>query len=374
MPRNSLIGRGGSCRLALALLLAGLAWSLLASDEQARAEFALGQERLQAGDPEAAGGHFEKANFYADDPVLKANALKAAAAAFVQCRDPIREASALRELTANFPGQADYAAALQRQYDLASADYRQAQRQAGSWFPWHGQAADRAIAAYESLLEQAQFADFTPDLRVRLGRLYLQKNRVPEALQQWRETIRQHPGGPAERHARFELANALLQLAANGDGDGAYGREAQEGLRQILELYPDDPDTAWARDHIRQADTFAAQRLYHLAEFYRHRGNHEAAIRYLHELLAAYPKSPVAGEGEILLAELDADYRPPAKPVPGRNEPVRYPRGKLPEAVDKVLVPDGQDGRWLLPVEDLGTADWKYPDPDGEQEAEDRND
>jgi tetratricopeptide (TPR) repeat protein len=347
--------------LVAAWLLLGVLPGLVAADALARAEFSLGHEQLQAGDAAAAGRHFDRAKFLADDPVLKANALKAAAAAFRQAGDPIREAAALRELTANFAGHADYVPAMRRQYELASRDYRIAVHRGGSWFPWHGQAADRAIEAYESILGQAQFAEFTPELRVRLGRLYLEKNRIPEALRQWRDVTRLYPGGPEERLAWFELANALLQLAERGDGDGVYGREAQEVMHAIVEKYPDDPDTVWAREKIRNADTFAARRLYDLARFYRGTGNDEASVRYLHELLSMYPQSPVASEAEVLLGKVDASYVPPARPVAGRHHRVSFPMGKLPEEPVQVLVPAGESGKWLLPVEELGIEDWRRP-------------
>jgi outer membrane assembly lipoprotein YfiO len=351
--------------MAAAWLLACAVPCLHANNTQANAEFLLGQEQLRAGNSAAAGQHFDRANFYADDPVLKANALKAAADAFQKAGDPIREAAALRQLTSDFAGHADYVPAMRRQYELASRDYQRSLRLGGAWFPWQGQAADRAIEAYESLLAQAQFAEFTPELRVRLGRMYLEKSRISEALQQWRDVTRLYPGSPEERYAWFELANALVQLAENGDGDGTYGREAQETMHRVIEKYPDDPDTVWAREKIRVADTFAAQRLYDLGRFYHGSGNDEAAIRYLHELLAAYPKSPVATEAEKLLTDIDLAYTPPATPVAGRNEVVRYPVGKLPEEPEEVLVPVGKsDGKWLLPVEDLDIKSWRRPNPD----------
>jgi len=354
--RDGILGR-----LLAAALFLGVLCAVHADNRQAADEFARGHEKLRAGDPAAAGRHFERAKFFASDRVLEANALMAAAAAFRRASDPIREAAALRELTASFAGHADYVPAMRRQYGLASHDYRIAVHRGGSWFPWHGQAADRAIEAYESLLAQAQFAEFTPELRVRLGRLYLEKNRIPEALRQWRDVTRLYAGGPQERHAWFELANALLQLAERGDGDGAYGREAQEALRMVIEKYPDDPETQWAREKVRNADTFAAQRLYDLARFYRGTGNETASVRYLHELLSMYPRSPVAGEAETLLAEVDAAYVPPARPIEGRHHLVPFPMGKLPEEPTKILVPAGQSDKWLLPVEDLGMETWRRP-------------
>lgn len=354
---------------ALAGLLGGAVPRLCAGNNEARAEFSLGLEQLQAGRPAAAGRHFNRAQVQADDPVLKANALTAAADAFRRAGDPIQEAAALRELTASFAAHADYPAAMRRQYELATRDYWLAVRHGGTWFPWHGQAADRAIAAFESLRQQAPFADFTPELQVRLGRMYLEKNRVEEALRQWRDVIRLHAGAPEERYAWFELANALLQLAANGDGDGAYGREAREVIRTVLEKYPDDPEAPWAREKTRAADTFAARRLYDLADFYRGAGNQEAASRYLHELLATYPKSPVATDAERMLANLDAKYTPPARPDPERHQVVRYPHGKMAEEPVKIIVPAGTDGKWLLPVEDLGVESsetWRKPKTDQE--------
>jgi hypothetical protein len=157
----------------------------------------------------------------------------------------------------------------------------------------------------------------------------------------------------------------LVQLAKNGDGDGTYGHEAQVAMRTVIEKYPDDQDTVWAREKIRTADTFAAQRLYDLGRFYHGNGNDEAAVRYLHEVLATYPKSPVATESEKLLADIDREYTPPSTPVAGRNEVVRYPVGKLPEEPEEVLVPVGEsDGKWMLPVEDLNIDSWRRPNPD----------
>jgi len=240
---------------------------------------------------------------------------------------------------------------IKREYDLGSYFYKQVRITELDILPFHGDNINQAVEIYESVLAHAPFAKFAAELKYRLGRLYIWQNKIDEALRQFRSITREHSGCREEKYAYFELANALIQLAEHGDGDGSYGRQAEETLRIIVNKYPDDPEIDWAREQLKVASTYAAERLYKLGAFYHSRDNDQTAARYLHELLARYPETEPATDAEELLAEIDDTY---TQPVPDPEHVVRFKVRELTDEPEEVMIPpQASGGKWLLPIEDL---------------------
>ncbi|MCK5844136.1 MAG: tetratricopeptide repeat protein, partial [Victivallales bacterium] len=220
-----------------------------------------------------------------------------------------------------------------------------------AWLPWIKE-RNRAMTIYETILKQVPFAKFAPMLKLRLGRMYIEAGEYKKSLKVLRELIRKHPKTEAAKYARFELANALVQLAGKaGDGDGAYAREAEDTLKESLKLYPDDPETQWLNESKSDTDAVRAERLYKLAEFYESRDNEEAAIRYFHDLISRFPDSPYSKLAEKHLVNLDDKYKP--RKIKKKKAKNPYPSVPIPEERGVVLVaPEASGGKWMLPIED----------------------
>ncbi|MBN1863852.1 MAG: outer membrane protein assembly factor BamD [Victivallales bacterium] len=321
------------------------------SDEDAAKELEKAAGAVSAGKHRDAGDYYMAARLYADSPDIKRQALQSAAEAYGKAGQKYKQFQCLRDLVAGFPGQVDVPEAISQQYEIGNSFAKGHRDVILSWMPWI-KSDNKAIEVYESVLQQAPFADFAPKLKLNLGKMYLAADQFQKALNSFRDVMRQHPDAPEDKFARFELANALVQLSTRGgDGDGMYAREAEEVLRQALEKYPDDPETKWIKQSIQETDAVRSKRLYEIGEFYESRKNPDAAARYFHDLMARYPSSEYADKAVAHLKKLETDYEPP-KDI--EREAIEYPIGKM-QAEPKVILiaPQASGGKWMLPIEDL---------------------
>ncbi|HPN85153.1 MAG TPA: outer membrane protein assembly factor BamD, partial [Victivallales bacterium] len=205
------------------------------------------------------------------------------------------------------------------------------------------------------------FAKFAPELKFRLGIMYINSGKIDEALATFEEITEYHKGSQEEKFAAFELANIYLQKAARGDGDGSWGRKARAALRKIIKDYPDDKEVEWARQELKTADTLNAKKAFAIADFYRKRENEEAAARYLNDLITEYPKTETADKASKMLSDMGREYKePPIKPEHPEYAAKVYTPQQMPKELEKFIeVPDGDDGKWLLPIEDLELEKYK---------------
>ncbi len=351
------------CRLTVATFAVFSCLMVSGSDEDAAKELEKASAAMSDGKHKNAGDYYMAARLYADSPDIKRQALESAAEAYGKAGQKYKQFQCLRDLVAGFPGQVDVPAAVRQQYEIGNSFARGHRDVILSWMPWI-KSDNKAIEVYESVLQQAPFAEFAPTLKLNLGKMYLAADQFQKSLNTFREVMRQHPDAPEDKYARFELANTLVQLSTRGgDGDGMYGYEAEEVLRQALEKYPDDPETKWIKQSIQETDEVRAKRLYGIAEFYESRKNPEAAARYFHDLMARYPSSQYAHKAVAHLKKLETEYVPPEDI---QREVVEYPIGRMPPEPRVILVaPQASGGKWMLPIEDL--------DPDGKNAEMERD-
>lgn len=324
---------------------------LAATDEEAQIEIEKAQAAFDKEEFRDAGDYYQAAKLYADTPKIKKNCLIKAGEAYGKANQKYKQFESLRDLVIGFSDQIPFEEVVHKEYEIGN-DFAQGHRDITlSWMPWI-KGKNKSVEIYETVLKQAPFAKFAPALKLRLGRMYLADDKVQKALNIFRQIMKEHPNAPEDKFARFELANALVQMATKaGDGDGMYAREAEEVLLQALEKYPKDPETKWIKQSIYDTDEVRAKRLCDIGEFYVSRKNPEAATRYFHELLARYPTSEYAETAKKNLVTLDEEYTP--SPTP-KKELIRYPIDPLdPEPKVILIAPQASGGKWMLPIEDL---------------------
>ncbi len=336
-----------------------------AGDNEARACLDQAIIKEKKGDFKAAGDEYLAAEHFADDPTLKVNAIQNAAECYRKANLLYKEFECRESLLNAFPSSVDFAATVHREYEIATLFYQGSRDSALSWMPWIKD-KDRALETFEAVIKHAPFAKFAPEMRLRLGRLYIDANKIPEATKVFRDVTRMYPKSEEAKFAEFELANILLQKARRGDGDGAYVRQAQDALKKIIDKYPKDSDVGWAKESLVEADQIAAKRLYGLASFYHRIERDEAAQRYLNELIVAYPDDKASTEAEELLGKMNQDYKPSGIE---KKDPyyVKYKIEPMPDEKEKIMiVPENSNGKWMLPIEDLGLA--KKEDMDAQKD------
>jgi outer membrane protein assembly factor BamD (BamD/ComL family) len=323
-----------------------------AGDIEAQEELKQANIRFSDGDYYDAGKGYRAAELYADSPDIKFQALTKAAESFGKANQKYKQFKCLEDLIAGFPDKINFTEIIDKEYEIAN-DFDQGHRDIPlSWLPWIKD-SNKASEIYKSILKQAPFAKFAPALKLKLGRIYLKEEKNEEALRMFRKVIKEHPKTKEEKYARFELANALVQLSFKaGDGDGAYAREAEAVLKETLKIYPDDPETLWINQSIRETDDVRSERLYKLAEFYQSRDNPEAAIRYFNDLISRFPDSIYIADAEKHLRELDENYK--KHKVKKRDPQHLYPVMEMKSERNIIITaPEASGGKWLLPIEDL---------------------
>jgi len=347
-----------------------LNYTLSADDVEAKAELDKAKTAYAEGDYSDAAEAYKAAVLYADSPDIKRKALEKAADAYGKAELKYKQFKCLEGLVEGFPDRIDFEKVVNQEYKIGN-EFAKGHRDISlSWMPWIKD-NNRAPEIYQAVLKQAPFAKFAPELKLRLGRMLLEEGENKKALDTFRQLIKQHPKTKEAKFGRFELANALVQLAGKaGDGDGTYAREAEEVLKETLKLYPNDPETTWINESIKETDDVRAERLYNLAKFYKGRENPEAATRYFNDLIARFPDSEYVADAEKQLAELDENYKPKERNKSDEEYP--YPTLSMEDERKVVLIaPEASGGKWLLPIEDLD-PDSKHADAEykAKKEAE----
>ena len=324
---------------------------LRATDEEAQTELDKADAALEQKSYKKAGDYYLAAKLYADSPNIKLESLKKAAFAYDKANQKYKEYICLKELIIGFSDQINFEAVVKKEFSIGNEFARGHRDIKLSWLPWI-KGKNKSVEIYETVLKQAPFASFASSLKLRLGRMYLQKGKNVKALDMFRKIIKEHPDTDNAKFARFELANALVQFAARGgDGDGAYAREAEEVLKETFKEYRNSPETKWIKQALKDTNEVRAKRLYTIASFYQSRKNEEAALRYYNDLLSRYPSSSYAKYAKKYLKKNDLTFNPPPFV---EKEKIEYPITEFkPEPKVILVAPQASGGKWLLPVEDL---------------------
>ena len=341
-----------------ALLLAVTFFPPLAADDAgANAKVAAALELARDGDHRGAAQLYCDADLLADDPQLKANALKGAISEYEKAGLPQREFEAIEQLLTRYPAQADYVAMTDRQLAIANAYYHGKREPAFwqlRWIPWLT-GPDKTVEFYETALKRAPFAQGAPAARLRLAFRMDEENKPEKAMEQLRILIRDYPDAPERKPAYLALGELLFNLSQRGDGDGRYAQEAIAVFREFKRLYPKADENEFVDKTLLKLKDIQAERLLGIAKFYNRTGKSGAAVRYLNTVLKEYPDSLSAEESEALLVELDQTYTPDGfLPEVQSREPI-YSVQRIPEQNAPLLIaPENSNGKYLLPVYDLG--------------------
>jgi outer membrane protein assembly factor BamD (BamD/ComL family) len=328
-----------------------------ASDSEASISYKEGLELYAKGNYYSAAKKFLDAELYADTAAMKADSVKEAARSYRAEKMYFKEFECIEKLINGYPAQIDFVPMVEREYEIGDeyyTGYRDPEFWAFRWVPWL-RGPDRSIEIYEKALKHAPYAHFAPMSKLRVAVLLIENRKIDKALEYLREIIKQHPDSPACKYAYLELCNALYQLSQKGDGDGKYNREAVTVLNTFLTKYPDAPECDWVRKCLLKTKDINAQRLYGIASFYHRIGRNEPAERYLSDVMKLYPDSLAADKSEDMLTKIDKTYVPEGFRPEIQSREQKYREIPLPqEASDTLVVPENSNGKWLLPIKDLG--------------------
>jgi outer membrane protein assembly factor BamD len=130
--------------------------------------------------------------------------------------------------------------------------------------------------------------------RLYLGDTYMHQGSSLEAVQQYQRLSDEYPSDSLAPVALLHAGDAYLRLWRKPDLDPTYGTSAEAAYQEVVVRYPDAPAADTARQRLTDVENRFAQRQYEEAHFYLKYNAYESAILYLKDLVATWPRSPVA--------------------------------------------------------------------------------
>lgn len=352
-------------------LLMALSLTLRATDQEANELFAQARALEKKGSYSSAAGDFMDARLMADSPVLKGNALIAAARAYRKAKLYGNEFDCLKKLLSEHINGINFTQVVDRVYKIGDLYFEGHRDLVVSWIPFIKK-EDRTLEIYETALKFAPCAEQAADVRLRIARMYIEEQKPDDAIRNLREITKLHPGTDSAKYAMLQLCDLLLQVSERGDGDGSYSRQALESFENYLKDYPDSPEVPWvmkAREKVRNR---IARRIHAVGEYYYQSGKPDLAEKYLADVVKNYSNTNQAAASENLLARIDKEY----EILPGQEhryvpyKEVIKTGGITQEAHPILITPEESDNRWLLPIRNLRTSQIENPGNVTEKEKE----
>ena len=342
-------------KFVLSLLLCAVSPLLSASDAEASKLYDEGFKAYQAQEYYKAAGIFEDVRILADSPTVKANSLRAQIGAWKMCNMPYREFLAIEALLSGYPDFADFKELTAREYELGTAYYN-GLREPSYWhlrhIPWLN-GGNKCIEIYSAVLKRAPFSPEAPGARLRLAHLYDDEGKIKNSQEQYRIIIRDFPESKAYPYALLALANGLLILAEQGDGDGRYVTEASDLLTAFRTKFPKAKELPWVERKLRECRNIQGKRNFDTACYYEQSGQIKTACRYLALVLQNYPDSASAAEAEKKLVKLDKSFLPGGFKENKSGTLPKLDMMKIPEEAPRILIVPRKTNHFLVPVPDL---------------------
>jgi outer membrane protein assembly factor BamD len=149
----------------------------------------------------------------------------------------------------------------------------------------------RAREYYQELLEKFPDSDHRAMAQLRIAdSLYEEKNYL-EARFEYQKFLELYPAHPFASQAQFQIAMCSMQQVSHYDRDQEQTQEALRAFRQLRRTYPQDPLVPKAEEHIRTLRQHLAAHEMSIARFYYKKGENQAAIGRLLNLIQSYPET-----------------------------------------------------------------------------------
>jgi outer membrane protein assembly factor BamD len=124
---------------------------------------------------------------------------------------------------------------------------------------------------------------------------------LTEAQLRYRDFANRFPSDPNRAYALLMLGKCHYQQSRGPLRDLTSAREARAAFEQAIELFPDSPHTAEARELLAECLETLARHELEVARYYLRNGRPEGARLRLEYLMANFPNTEAAREGVPML-------------------------------------------------------------------------
>jgi outer membrane assembly lipoprotein YfiO len=149
-------------------------------------------------------------------------------------------------------------------------------------------ARDKAIEAFQAIVEEGPFSEHGELAQYKLGIAYLALGEYEQAVSAFDQLIDRYPKSPLVDDARFQLAQASLKGTFKAAYDQHPTQQAVEELHTFVEEYPDSDLSPEAVARIQTLRERQAEHEFQAAQFYERRKQAASAVVYYQEIVSRY--------------------------------------------------------------------------------------
>ncbi len=179
-------------------------------------------------------------------------------------------------------------------------------------FPWvfTGPDYDLILETLREIQLRYTFSPFATLAEIRTADTYFRKQEYLQAITEYDNFIKNHPGHNEVEYAMYQLALSNYKLKGSKEKDPTYAREAVKWFKQFESSYPDSALIPEAEKRIAKCNEILAEREIFIGKFYMKKKNYKAAEARFNLVLQDFPETKYSEEAYNLISKLPAEKAP----------------------------------------------------------------
>ncbi|MGI9554307.1 MAG: outer membrane protein assembly factor BamD [Thermodesulfobacteriota bacterium] len=179
-------------------------------------------------------------------------------------------------------------------------------------FPWifTGPDYDVILETLKEIQLRYTFSPFATLAEIRTADTYFKKEEYEQAITEYEEFIKNHPGHNEYEYALYQLALSNYELRASKDRDPTFTRNSIKWFTKFIEEYPNSQLIPSAEEKVMECRKILAAKQLSIGKFYMKKKNYKAALDRFNIVLEKYSDTKYSDEAYKLINKLPADTTP----------------------------------------------------------------
>ena len=176
-------------------------------------------------------------------------------------------------------------------------------------FPWifTGASYEKIFEILKEIQLRHTFSPFATLAEIRTADAYFKKGEYNQAIIEYDEFIKNHPGHQEISYAIYQLALSHYKNMGGKDRDPTSARESIKWFNVFLDRYPDSELTPKAQKKIKKSRKVLAEREIYIGKYYLKKKNYNAAKARFNNVLENYSDTKYKDEAEKLLLKIPSE-------------------------------------------------------------------
>lgn len=185
-------------------------------------------------------------------------------------------------------------------YDKAT---RELSKKGGFPYIFRGTDYDKVLDQLKEIQLRHTYSPYATLAELRIGDVYFKKEEYEQAVIEYEEFIKRHPGHRETPYATYRLALSHYNLRRTVDRDPTNLREAKKWFEYFMQKYPDSEYYAEVERLYAKTRNLLAEREMYIANYYKRKKNYKACSLRYNTVVKEYPDTKYREEALYRLGE-----------------------------------------------------------------------